>query len=217
MSTITDITVQKKNKSRCSVFVDGEFVCGLDMLTCVKNSLKIGEDITVERLCDIQRESESLIAFDRAAGYISIRMRSEFEIRKYLKDKGYIDDVIEDVLKKLRDYKFVDDKIFAEYFVNSKRSHDGMYKIASCLRSKFRVSDSIIQEVCFESESQSEEAYALAAKYLRTHSNRSKVQTMRYLANKGFSYEVVSEAVTKANDEGLFDGGEEDLDDWVTD
>ena len=41
MKKITDIKEQAKNKKRVSIYLDGEFYCGLDLVTAVKNRLKI--------------------------------------------------------------------------------------------------------------------------------------------------------------------------------
>ena len=84
MATITDISVQVKNKSRVNVFLDGEFACGLDAFTVEKNRLRIGAQIEQNELIAIQRESEAQTAFEKCVDYINIRMRTEKEIEKYL-------------------------------------------------------------------------------------------------------------------------------------
>ena len=43
---ITDIDVQKKNKNRLSVFVDGEYSFSLEQIDALMLSLKIGMEIT---------------------------------------------------------------------------------------------------------------------------------------------------------------------------
>ena len=47
---ITKIEVQKKNKSRVNLYLDGEFNCGLSLETIVKNGIKEGREITDEQL-----------------------------------------------------------------------------------------------------------------------------------------------------------------------
>ena len=51
---ITDITPQKHNKGRVSIFADGKYAFSMDEVDCVLNKLKIGADISRE---DIQRLS----------------------------------------------------------------------------------------------------------------------------------------------------------------
>ena len=45
---ITKIEQQKKNKSRMSVFIDGEFSFGTDNFTLLSLHLKEGEEITLK-------------------------------------------------------------------------------------------------------------------------------------------------------------------------
>ena len=48
MGKITDVTRQKKKDTRVSIFVDGEFVCGLDELTFAQSRIAIGDEIEID-------------------------------------------------------------------------------------------------------------------------------------------------------------------------
>ena len=50
MSEITAITPQAKDKTRCNVFVDGRFYCGLTLETAMKLRLKAGQTVSEELL-----------------------------------------------------------------------------------------------------------------------------------------------------------------------
>ena len=71
MKTITQVTLQQKNKKRSNLFLDGVYYCSLDNLLVVKYSLKPGTKITKQKLVEIQEENEFSYAFDLALGYIS--------------------------------------------------------------------------------------------------------------------------------------------------
>ena len=71
MRKITDIKEQVKNKKRVSVYLDGEYYCGLDLVTAVKNRLKVGQLIEEATLVQIQYDSEMQACFDRALTFIS--------------------------------------------------------------------------------------------------------------------------------------------------
>jgi hypothetical protein len=86
---ITDIARQKRNTSRVSVFIDDEFVCGLDAVTAVAARLKIGDEITAEHLREIVFDSEVNSAFERAVSYLSRSPRTRREIERYLREKDY--------------------------------------------------------------------------------------------------------------------------------
>lgn len=71
MSEITAITPQVKDKTRCNIFIDGRFYCGLTLEAAVKNRLKAGQTIDPARLSEIQLESEKATALDKALTHIS--------------------------------------------------------------------------------------------------------------------------------------------------
>ena len=45
MKKITDIKPPVKNKTRCSIFLDNAYYCGLELETVMRNRLKIGTEI----------------------------------------------------------------------------------------------------------------------------------------------------------------------------
>jgi hypothetical protein len=62
---ITDITPQVKSASRCNIFLDGEFFCGMSLETVMKNRLKVGSRVDERTLERIQLESEMHTAWIR--------------------------------------------------------------------------------------------------------------------------------------------------------
>ena len=110
---ITAITPQVKDKTRCSIYVDGRFYCGLTLETTVKNRLKVGQSVTEQFLSEIQLESEKTSALDKALTHITATQKTEREIRSFLIKKGYLPATVEYVLEKLRGYDFVNDGEYA--------------------------------------------------------------------------------------------------------
>ena len=49
MPKITDMQIQKKNKTRANVYLDGEYAFALEMLTVMKLGLKIGQDVSQKK------------------------------------------------------------------------------------------------------------------------------------------------------------------------
>ena len=85
MAEITAITPQKKDKTRCNIEIDGRFYCGMKLETVMKNRLKAGICISSDELSRLQLESEKQTALDKALTHISASMKTEKEIRDYLK------------------------------------------------------------------------------------------------------------------------------------
>ena len=110
MKKITDIKPQVKTPTRCNIYLDNAFYCGLELETVMRHRLKIGGEISPERLDEIQAESESLRALDKALGFISRSQKTKKQVADYLAKKGYTERTIEVVLDKMSAYKFVNDQ-----------------------------------------------------------------------------------------------------------
>ena len=106
MKTITDLKPQLKNGKRVSVYLNGSYYCGLDLLTIMKYRLKVGSEIEESELIEIQKNSEAQACFDSALNIISKSVKTEKEIVDKLTKKGYLKEIIDEVLVKLRSYGF---------------------------------------------------------------------------------------------------------------
>jgi len=199
MAKITDIQSQKKNKDRVSLFIDDDFFCGLDLLSCNKHRLKIGDEVDSEKLASAVLESECNSAFEKCMGLINNRIRTEKEIGAYLKEKQYGEDIIEKTIQKLTDYNFIDDKEFCRQYINSHRKKWGRLKIVYGLRQAGVNSDTINES--FETETpQDSEAKILALKYIG-NKPFDKQKLYAYLARKGFDSGIIKSAISGSIEE----------------
>lgn len=208
MGKITDIQKQKHNRSRVSVFIDGEFVCGLDEVAALTARLKIGDEITADELKKAARASELNSAFESAVGYISYSPRSQKETERYLRGKNYDPTVISETVDKLVLYRYIDDKTYAQTYIKSKSKKYGGFRLTADLRKK-GVSPEIITELL--DESGDDGIYEVARKYAGSHKPTDKQKLKRFLAGRGFSWDGISLAVARLSDEGAFDGDGDDF------
>lgn len=200
MNEITEITPQIKDKTRCNVYVDGRFCCGLTLEAVMKNRLKVGQIVSEERLTEIQLESEKNTAFDKALTHLSATRKTEKQIREYLTKKGYLPVVIDYVTEKLRSYNFLNDSEYAEAYVESVAKRKGGRLIRMELRGK-GVSDSEIDAALEErlgSDREEEAAKEILQKYMRgKDADKTTMQkAYRYLMGKGFDYDVAKAALS---------------------
>lgn len=202
MGKITDIQKQKRSKTRVSIFIDDEFVCGLDEVAAASARLKIGDEITPDELRAVVKQSELNSAFERAVGYLAVP-HSRREIEKYLFGKGYARDVIAETVDKLVAYRYVDDYSYAQSYIKSKSIKYGSFRIAAELKAK-GVAAEIIDELL--DEGGEDGIYEVAQKYLRSHRGADKQKLKRFLASRGFSWDSISSVVSRLSDEGAFDG-----------
>ena len=88
MKKITDIKPQVKTPTRCNIYLDNAFYCGMELETIMRHRLKIGTEIDPEKLAEIQAESESIRALDKALNFISRSQKTKKQVKEYLEKKG---------------------------------------------------------------------------------------------------------------------------------
>lgn len=203
VNEITGILPQVKDKTRCNIYLDGRFCCGLTLETVIKNRLKVGRIVTEEDLSQMQLESEKNVAFDKALTHLSATRKTEKQMRAYLSDKGYLPAVVEYVLEKLRSYNFVNDGEYAEAYVEQAVKRKGGRMIRMELRGK-GVTDEKIDAALSAVDEETEIATAtgILQKYMRGKAADKETlqKAYRYLMGKGFSYDVAKAALSAFGD-----------------
>ena len=207
MGKITDIAPQKKHKSRVSLYIDGEFFCGLEKLTVLEHRLKIGDEVDERKLSAAVFDSEVTQAFDKAAGYLASRPHTEEELKKYLAGKGFTAAVVDRALEKMAGYGYIDDAEFVRAYIESHRAKYGVKRMALELARK-GVDRALVDEA-LDALDQSEDATNTARKYLRTHEH-NKYKLRAYLFGKGFDPDAVDAAIDTLSEEGAFEESEDD-------
>lgn len=200
MKTITDIKPQVKNPTRCNIYLDNSFYCGLELETVMRHRLKIGASVSPEDLDEIQAESETMQALDKALNFISRSQKTKKQVEDYLESKGYLEKTIEAVLDKMSAYKFVNDQNYAKDYAKSASKNKGKRLISLELKRK-GVSDEDMSEALndIDGETETEAATKIAEKYLRNKekTRENAVKCYKYLLSKGFDYETAKEAADK--------------------
>ena len=205
---ITDIQVQKKHPTRRSIFLDGEFFCGVSEEVAVKFHLKRGLEIDEAELKKLLHEEELSKAKNYVYGILARRMYTRKEIRDKLVEREYVDEIVQDVIATMERYGYVNDSMYAEEWIRSRMRSKPKGKIA--LRQELArkgVDRSIIEDALNEAFDESREgdmALDLARRKVRSYSKeepsaaRRKLQS--FLLRRGFNYEAVKNAVEQALD-----------------
>lgn len=203
MFKITDLKTQKHDSQRINVYLDGEFAFGV--ARAVAPWLKIGKELSREKIEELTTKDSVEKAYQRALNYLSYRERSQEEVRRNLRKHDVPDLVIEDVLERLQRNTLVNDKRFAEKWVENRAAFHPRSRraLASELYQK-GIARTIIDEVLADVD-EHEMAYKVAQKKLRRVQGlewpefRKKLNG--YLGRRGFSYGVCAEVVRKVWDE----------------
>ena len=195
---ITDLKPQVKNAKRVSVYLDGNYYCGLDLITVMQARLKVGDDITKERLIEIQRESEAQACMDVALRALSKSVKTEKDIVKKLISKGFLEEIALETVKKLKGYGYINDADYSNRYAETYKNRKGKKLIKLELKQK-GVDERVIDETLNAIESEIETAISIAEKYCKNKEKdlKLKQKCYKYLLSKGFSYEDSMTATNK--------------------
>ena len=132
--------------------------------------------------------------------YLSYRPRSEGEIKQWLRKRGFVNEVAEQTIAKLREQNLSDDFTFAQFWKDSRLSFRPKSKrmIKRELRDK-KVSAEIIEQVTKDIDDE-QIAYNLGSSRMPALAHLDYPDFYRrlssYLAYRGFSYEVIKRTAT---------------------
>ena len=167
MGKITSLSVQKNNKNRVNVFIDDDFYTGLSIESVYKYGLKVGQDIDKEKLDQIVVENEKATAISKATAYISKTIKTKRQVKDYLVKKGYSEELAYQVVDKLKEYGYIDDKEYSKRYLESTNKTQGVRLAEYKLMAK-GVKKEDIETALNQSEIEYEKsALALAEKYLK--------------------------------------------------
>jgi regulatory protein len=200
--TITALTVQKKNRDRVNVYLDGRFAFGLAAIEAAR--LRRGQTLSDDEIAALQNRDEVQKAHESALRYLDYRPRSTDEIRRHLmKGKDVAPEVMDEVIERLTSVGLLDDRAFARYWLENRSdfSPRGERALRLELRQK-GVPGDIIAEVLSEGHNEDEAAYRAAMAQARKVHTTDPVEFRRkmeaHLARRGFSYDTAREAVARA-------------------
>lgn len=195
MMRITQIEEQKKNKKRCSIYIDGEYYCSVDKEILEELSLREGMELNSDEFnqkLEIIQYKSAL----RTALYMLMRSsKTENELRKRLKEKQHSEKAIDSVLEYLKEIGYVNDESYTESFIKSTREVAGTSKRSLYYKLAGKGVDSeIIQQKLEESEIDDYTSALKAAQKkaagLKGDKREKASKLLSFLYRKGFGMEV---------------------------
>jgi regulatory protein len=196
---ITALTVQKRNRQRINVYLDGEFAFGLARITAAW--LQVGQEISDEKIAQLLGEDEREVAYQRALKFLGYRPRTEREINDKLREHGFADPIIEYVLGRLQRSGLVDDEQFAKTWVENRNEYRPRSRRALSYELRQRGIDNEVIDETLEDFDDEEMAYQAALQKVRKLKNLEwqefRQKMYAFLARRGFNYEASAQAVAR--------------------
>ena len=203
---ITGMREGVRNPERVNVYVNNKYAFSLDISQVVELGVKVGRVISSAELEEFKKASEFGKMYQRALEWVLMRPRSTKECRDYLYkkiyekklDKKYIDLIIE----KLQAKKYLDDRRFAEYYVENRFVKKGVSEKRLRMElMKKGVSKDVVDEVMAGSErNDREEILKIIVKKRNRYDDEKLVA---YLCRQGFSYQLSKELVEESSSDSM--------------
>ncbi len=205
---ITSITSQKRDKNRVNISVDGKYRFSLDTYQLVDLGIKVGHEYDESELEALEQESQFGKVYARALEYCLMRPHSAREVQNYLYRKtrptrtktgdiklGTAPEVTERVYSRLIEKGYIDDRKFAQYWVENRSLNKGVSqrKLVAELRLKGVDNTIINQSIKVSNRVDSEEIKKIITKKRPHYPDDKKL--IAYLTRQGFGYDDIKHAL----------------------
>ncbi|WFA09423.1 RecX family transcriptional regulator [Tissierella sp. Yu-01] len=197
---ITNIEPQK-NSNRVNIYIDNKFAFGLSEELRYKFGLHIEDEIEQSFIDNILKSEEQANVTNYALKLLSYRQKTEVEMYKALKKKGYDDIFIEYTIKYLKENKYINDLEYARMFINDKQNLNkyGPNRIKFDLIKKGISKEIIESTLNISSDEEYDSAYDLAFKKQKSYHGQDRYAVYRklggFLQRKGYSYDTITKVL----------------------
>ena len=200
MSEITKIQAQVKNQDRCNLYLDGEYCCSLSKFVVLKNYIFVGKEITEQELLELAFESDKDAAFTWSVEYVCSYVPTKKQLIKKLYEKKYTKAVVDYCIQKCEEYRYIDDKKYAQAYVFQNRKVKGKIRLAQELKLKGIKQEYIDLALADYDENNEDGCLILARKRaLNKDLDDPKVcaSIARFLQYRGYEYDDIKAALDK--------------------
>lgn len=190
---ITALEMQKKDRERVNVYIDGEYAFGLSVAQTLH--LRRGQWLSEDLIAELKSQDDREKAYNQALSYLEYRPRSQAEVERYLVGKKLDEAVVRDVVERLTRAGLLDDAGFARFWVENRQQFRprGRMALRYELRTKGLKEETI--STALGDMDEEESAYNLARAQAQKKPNLAPQDLRRklgqYLARRGFSFSVI--------------------------
>lgn len=216
---ITKLASGVRDANRVNVFLDGKFAFSLDVAQVVELQVKVGQKIDAERLRVLRSASEFGKLYQRTLEWVLTRPHSIRETRDYLRrrqQKRLVtnrqrareekkpfpeiqDETIGLVVERLIQRGYLDDRKFADYYVENRFVKKGVStkRLRMELQKKGVSNEEIEAALAAGARDDGNELQKMLMKKRARYDDQKLIA---YLVRQGFDYHKVVDAVARQND-----------------
>ena len=189
-----------KNKYKITLSNNVELTLYEDVI--LKKELLINKTINDKDLDDIKELNSYYEAYYFCISSLNSKFKSISDMKKILVNKEYSDTIIDEVIDKLIEQGYLDDRKFVVSFINNQiiTTNKGPYKIVSELN-KHNISSNIINEEIenFDEEIQKEKINKIINRSIKSNKSRGGVvlknKIINDLISNGYDIDIINKEI----------------------
>jgi len=199
MARISSIEPQKRDPDRVNIHLDGDYAFALAGVVAAR--LRVGQELAPGSVAALQAEDAREDAYQRSLRFLSIRTRSESEIRQYLRKHKVADDILEQTLVRLRSNRLADDGQFARAWVENRNTFRPRGQRALAWELQRKGVSAPVAQAALATVDEPALAYQAASKRARQMGDLPWEEFRRklsgFLARRGFPYSAIAPVVSR--------------------
>ena len=197
---ITAVEKSKKNKNRLHIYIDGKFSFTISEDDYVSMNLYENPVLTEDTVDYIKNTLNFRDAKSLAVRYLSMKLRTENEVRVKLQDQCYDCVCIDQVIEELKSIGYINNKLYAQKYVFDRSKLKPLSKKLMKQELQARgISEEIAEEVLddWKVEDIVVAESLLKRKFGKYDLTDEKILKKAYmfLLHRGFSHDIIREAL----------------------
>lgn len=199
--TVTRVSPQQATAERMNIYLDGRFAFSMSVRALSEHPVSVGDQLGTADIERLRSADEPDRATASALNLLTHRGRSERELRQRLRQKGYTATAIDEAIRRVADWGYLDDEQFAAAWVEQRSSGKPRSRRALAHELREKGVDREIIETAIEEADIDEVADArrLAADKWRKERDQEptkrRQRTAAFLARRGYGWDVARQVM----------------------
>ena len=190
------VKYEKKGNSNYLIYLSDGRKIKINEEVILKYKLLYKKEIDEYLLSEIIQDNNNYDIYNKCVKYISVRIRSKYEIIEFMKRKGVSIELINEVVDKLIKNKLIDDDIYTKAYIHDKLQFStmGPNRIKGELE-KQGIDNNIISKYIYDIDDKliDDKINKQINKIIKSTKNKSNIRNKIYmnLTNLGYSYDMI--------------------------
>lgn len=198
---VVTAVVAQKHSRRANIFLEGEFAFSLSLAVVEEMGLVAGQRLAQAEIEKFKGTDSLERAREAALRYLSYRPRSEAELRRRLRGRGFEEGVVGEVILKLKSQALLDDRAFAGFWRENRETFNPRSRRLLELELKGKGVDAETVKGAISGVDDLASAYRAAQKRAPALKGLDYEPFCRklggFLKRRGFGYEVIGATLSR--------------------